>query len=285
MTESRSTGAGGILYLVATPIGNLEDITRRALRVLGEVDRVAAEDTRRTRVLLEHFGITTPVESLFEHNERARVPGLIRRLEAGETLAVVTDAGSPAVADPGYPLVRAAIAAGIRVESIPGPSAPIAALQVSGFPTDAFTFVGFLPVKRGARRRRLEEWSRRRETIVAFESPHRIEACLEDLEVVWGERPVALARELTKVFEEVLRGSAREVREALTADRRRGEMVLVLSGWTREERRAGDAEQEHEERALPPLRARRAARSESRRAGRGGAGRRERETEMSGGRT
>ena len=283
MTESRSTGAGGILYLVATPIGNLEDITRRALRILGEVDRVAAEDTRRTRVLLEHFGIATPVESLFEHNERARVPGLIRRLEAGETLAVVTDAGSPAVADPGYPLVRAAIAAGIRVESVPGPSAPIAALQVSGFPTDAFTFVGFMPVKRGARRRRLEEWSRRRETIVAFESPHRIEACLEDLEAVWGERPVALARELTKVFEEVVRGSAREIREALTAERRRGEMVLVLSGWTREERRAEGAE--HEERALPPLRARRAARAEGRRAGRSVAGRRERETEMSGGRT
>jgi 16S rRNA (cytidine1402-2'-O)-methyltransferase len=283
VTEARSSGAGGILYLVATPIGNLEDITRRALRVLGEVDRVAAEDTRRTRVLLEHYGIATPVESLFEHNERARVPGLIRRLEAGERLAVVTDAGSPAVADPGYPLVRAAIAAGIRVESVPGPSAPIAALQVSGFPTDAFTFVGFLPVKRGARRRRLEEWSLRRETIVAFESPHRIDACLEDVEAVWGERPVALARELTKVFEEVLRGSAREIRAALTADRRRGEMVLVLSGWTREDRRAGVADDA--ERALPPLRARRASRAEGGRAGRSAAGRKGRETEMSGGRT
>ena len=285
MTEARSTGAGGTLYLVATPIGTLEDITRRALRVLGEVDRVAAEDTRRTRVLLDHYGIATPVESLFEHNERARVPGLIRRLEAGERLAVVTDAGSPAVADPGYPLVRAAIAAGIRVESVPGPSAPIAALQVSGFPTDAFAFVGFLPVKRGARRRRLEEWSRRRETIVAFESPHRIDACLEDVDAVWGERPVALARELTKVFEEVLRGSAREVRAALTADRRRGEMVLVLSGWTREERRSEGADEA--ERKLPPLRARRAraGRTEDRRAGRSTAGRKGREAEMSGGRT
>ena len=242
MTQARSTGAGGTLYLVATPIGNLEDITRRALRVLGEVDRVAAEDTRRTRRLLEHYGIAAPVEKLFEHNERARVPGLIRRLEAGERLAIVTDAGSPAVADPGYPLVRAAIAAGIRVESVPGPSAPIVALQVSGFATDAFTFVGFLPVKPGARRRRLEELSERRETVVAFESPHRIDACLEDLEAVWGERPIALARELTKAFEEVLRGSAREVRAALTDEKRRGEMALVLSGWTRKERAQAGAD-------------------------------------------
>jgi len=242
VTQARSTGAGGTLYLVATPIGNLEDITRRALRVLGEVDRVAAEDTRRTRRLLEHYGIAAPVEKLFEHNERARVPGLIRRLEAGERLAIVTDAGSPAVADPGYPLVRAAIAAGIRVESVPGPSAPIVALQVSGFATDAFTFVGFLPVKPGARRRRLEELSERRETVVAFESPHRIDACLEDLEAVWGERPIALARELTKAFEEVLRGSAREVRAALTDEKRRGEMALVLSGWTRKERAQAGAD-------------------------------------------
>ena len=250
MTRARSSGAGGTLYLVATPIGNLEDITRRALRVLGEVDRIAAEDTRHTRRLLGHFGITVPVESLFEHNERARVPALIRRLEAGENLAVVTDAGSPAVADPGYPLVRAAVEAGFRVESVPGPSAPIVALQVSGFPTDAFTFVGFLPVKSGARRRRLEELSTRRETIVAFESPHRIAASLEVLVGVWGARPIALARELTKAFEEVLRGSAREVRAALTDEKRRGEMALVLSGWTRKERAQGEAEET--ERMMPP---------------------------------
>jgi len=242
VTRARSSGDGGILYLVATPIGNLEDITRRALRVLGEVDCVAAEDTRHTRRLLAHFGITARVESLFEHNERTRVPGLIQRLAAGERLAVVTDAGSPAVADPGFPLVRAAIAAGIRVESVPGPSAPIAAVQVSGFATDAFTFVGFLPAKPGARRRRLEELSTRPETIVAFESPHRIQACLEDVEAVWGERPIALARELTKTFEEVLRGSARAVRELLTDEKRRGEMALVLSGWTRKDRRGDAAE-------------------------------------------
>jgi len=233
VTEARPSVGGGILYLVATPIGNLEDITHRALRILSGVGLVAAEDTRHTRRLLQHYGIGVPVVSLFEHNERARTPALIRRLEAGESVAVVTDAGSPGVADPGYPLVRAAVAAGVRVESVPGPSAVIAALQVSGLPTDAFTFVGFLPPKAVARRRRLEELSRVRETVVAFESPHRIVACLEDLEAVWGERPLALARELTKTFEEVLRGGAREVRAALTAEKRRGEMVLVLSGWTR----------------------------------------------------
>ena len=238
MTET--TTAAGTLYLVATPIGNLEDITHRALRILAEVDLVAAEDTRRTRRLLEHYGVSVPVTSLFEHNERTRIPGLLRKLQEGRSVALVTDAGSPGVADPGFPLVRAAVAAGLRVESIPGPSAAIAALQVSGLPTDAFTFVGFLPPKAGARRRRLEELHERRETVVAFESPHRIEACLADLEAVWGGRPVALARELTKTFEEVLRGTAAEVRAALTPDRRRGEMVLVLGGRARgrEEERA-----------------------------------------------
>ena len=223
----------GTLYLVATPIGNLEDITRRAARTLGEVAVVAAEDTRHTRRLLDHLGIHTRVVSLFEHNERARTPWLLDRLRAGEAVAVVTDAGSPGISDPGYPLVRAAVAAGLKVQSVPGPSAAIAALQVSGLPTDAFTFVGFLPPRGAARRRRLETLHERRETLIAFESPHRIDACLQDLERVWQERPLALARELTKTFEEVLRGTAREVRAALTPDRRRGEMVLVLGGATR----------------------------------------------------
>ena len=218
---------------MATPIGNLEDVTHRALRVLSEVDLVAAEDTRHTRRLLDRYGITARLVSLFEHNERARLPRLIGELEAGRNVAVVTDAGSPALSDPGFPLVRAAVAAGIEVVSIPGPSAVIAAVQVSGLPTDAFTFAGFLPVKSGARRRKLEALAERPETIVAFESPHRIEACLEDLETVWGERVIALARELTKVHEEVLRGTAAEVRTALKPERRRGEMVLVLSGCGR----------------------------------------------------
>ncbi len=236
MTGARPE-AGGTLYLVATPIGNLEDITQRALRVLREVSVVAAEDTRHTRRLLERFGISVPVVSLFEHNERARIPGLIRRLHAGEDVAVVTDAGSPGISDPGYPLVRAAVAEGLRVESLPGPSAVIAALQVSGLPTDAFVFAGFLPVRSGARRRKLEELHERRETVVAFESPHRIAACLADLEEIWGERPIALARELTKLHEQVLRGTVREVRAALAPEKRKGEMVLVLGGRTREEGR------------------------------------------------
>jgi 16S rRNA (cytidine1402-2'-O)-methyltransferase len=222
--------------LVATPIGNLEDITQRALRTLREVNLVAAEDTRHTRRLLDHFGIRASLVSLFEHNERAKASGLVERLRGGESIAVVTDAGSPGIADPGFPLVRAAVAEGIRVESIPGPSAVISALQVSGLPTDAFTFVGFLPVKSGARRRALEEYVERRETIVAFESPHRIDRCLEDLEAVWQERPIALARELTKLHEQVLRGSAREVRAALREDQKRGEIVLVLGGKTRVKR-------------------------------------------------
>ena len=238
MSDTRSSGHGGTLYLVATPIGNLEDITARALRTLREVDLVAAEDTRHTRRLLDHFGIAAKLVSLFEHNERARSGMLVERLKNGESVAIVTDAGSPGIADPGYPVVRAAVAEGLRVESIPGPSAVVAALQVSGLPTDAFAFVGFLPVKPGARRRALEELHERRETIVAFESPHRIERCLVDLEAVWGERPMALVRELTKVHEQVLRGSAREVRAALREDQKRGEMVLVLGGRTRAERAA-----------------------------------------------
>jgi len=239
VTHDRASTTGGTLYLVATPIGNLEDVTQRALRVLGEVSVIAAEDTRHTRRLLDHFGIAARLTSLFEHNERARAPELIDRLKRGESVAIVTDAGSPGIADPGFPVVRAAVEAGIPVESVPGPSAVIAALQVSGLATDAFTFVGFLPPKSAARRRKLEEWKERVETLIAFESPHRIEACLEDLEAVWGGRPIALARELTKTFEEVLRGTPAEVRAALTAEKKRGEMVLVLSGWTRALRKAG----------------------------------------------
>ena len=233
MTEKRSSANGGTLYLVATPIGNLEDITHRALRVLREVSVVAAEDTRHTRRLLEHYGIAARLTPLFEHNERARTPGLVEMLRRGDSVAIVTDAGSPGIADPGFPVVRAAIEAGMPVECVPGPSAMVAALQVSGLATDAFTFIGFLPPKSAARRRRFEELCERTETLIAFESPHRIDACLEDLAAVWGDRPIALARELTKTFEEVLRGTAAEVRAALTTERRRGEMVLVLSGSTR----------------------------------------------------
>src|SRR5262245_8332628 len=176
-------------------------MTFRAVRVLREASVVAAEDTRRTRRLLDHFGVGTSIVSLFEHNERARVPELLERIAAGQSVAVVTDAGSPAIADPGFPLVRAAVEAGVRVGPIPGPSAVIAALQVSGLPTDAFTFAGYLPPRAAARRRRLGELAERRETIVTFETPHRIDEALEDLDAVWGDRPVCLCRELTKQFE------------------------------------------------------------------------------------
>ena len=236
MTHERPSGRPGTLFLVATPIGNLEDVSARALRVLREVDLVAAEDTRHTRRLLQHFGIAAHVVSLHEHNERARATSLVERVRGGESVALVTDAGSPGIADPGFPVVRAAVAEGVRVESIPGPSAVIAALQVSGLPTDAFLFAGFLPPRGAARRRRLAELAELRETVVVFESPHRIEACLADLEAVWAQRPIALVRELTKVHEQVLRGTPREVREALRAEWRRGEMVLVLGGVTRASR-------------------------------------------------
>ena len=237
VTDARLADRGGTLFLVATPIGNLDDITSRALQTLKGVALVAAEDTRHTRRLLDHFGIRATLVSLHDHNERQRLPAILARLEAGESVAVVTDAGSPGIADPGYPLVRAAIEAGHRVESIPGPSAVVAALQVSGLPTDAFTFLGFLPPRSAARRKLFEEHADRRETLVVFESPHRIESCLEDIEAVWGERTIALARELTKIHEQVLRGSAREVRAALRPDQTRGEMVLVLSGRSRADAR------------------------------------------------
>jgi 16S rRNA (cytidine1402-2'-O)-methyltransferase len=226
------------LFLVATPIGNLEDVTHRALRVLAEADWVAAEDTRHTRRLLDRHGIDARLLSLFEHNERRRIPGLIEKLRHGERIAVVTDAGSPGLSDPGYPLVRAAVEAGQTVECVPGPSAVIAALQISGLPTDAFYFGGFLPVKGAARRRELEALHQRKETIVLFESPHRIDACLADLEALWGERPIALMRELTKLHEQVLRGTAAEVRAGLLPSQRRGEIVLVLGGRTRREARS-----------------------------------------------
>jgi 16S rRNA (cytidine1402-2'-O)-methyltransferase len=238
VSVTRSSPEPGTLFLVATPIGNLEDMTFRAVRVLKEASIVAAEDTRRTRRLLDHFGVGTSIVSLFEHNERARIPQLLGRLAAGQSVAVVTDAGSPAIADPGFPLVRAAVQAGVRVVPVPGPSAVIAALQVSGLPTDAFTFAGYLPPRTAARRRRLGELAERRETLVAFETPHRIDQTLDDLDAVWGDRTICLCRELTKRFEDVVRGTAAEVRAQLSPERRRGEFVLVLSGRGKREARA-----------------------------------------------
>ncbi len=228
----------GTLYVVATPIGNLEDVTLRAVRVLGEVTVVACEDTRRTRALLTHLGLSTPAVSYHEHNETARAAQLVSRLLDGDSVALVSDAGTPCISDPGYRLVREAAAAGIDVVPVPGASACIAALSASGLATDAFLFAGFLPAKRGARRARLEELAGVRETVVFYEAPHRIGAMLEDLAEAFGPREVAVARELTKVHEETLRGTIAAVAAALAADRRRGEFVVVVEGAKAPDRKA-----------------------------------------------
>src|ERR1041384_3463487 len=211
------------LYLVATPIGNLEDITLRALRTLKECDLIAAEDTRRTGILLKHFGISKPMVSYFQFNEAKRSEEIIERLRHGEKIALVTDAGSPGISDPGERVVKAAIAAGFRVESVPGPSALVAALTASGLPTEEFHFVGFLPVKSGQRRRRIESLREVPGTLVFYESPYRIEKLLDDLNAIFPTATVVLARELTKKFEEFLRGTPSELLEVLRHRSLKGE--------------------------------------------------------------
>jgi 16S rRNA (cytidine1402-2'-O)-methyltransferase len=223
----------GCLYVVATPIGNLGDITRRAVEVLSAVDLIAAEDTRHTRRLLQHLGIDKPLRSLHEHNERERVHALLERLRDGEQVALVSDAGTPLISDPGYPLVRACRAEGIRVVPVPGASALIAALSVAGLPTDRFRFEGFLPRRAPARRERLQALATAPETLVFYESAHRIEESLADLCAVFGEaREAVLARELSKRHETLLDGTLGELRARVCADpdQRRGEFVLVVAG-------------------------------------------------------
>jgi 16S rRNA (cytidine1402-2'-O)-methyltransferase len=220
----------GTLYVVATPIGNLEDITLRAIRTLKEVDLVACEDTRHTRKLLAHFGIATPSVSYHDHNARERAPELLERLERGESVALVSDAGTPAISDPGYRLISGAAERGIPVVPVPGPSAVVAALSASGLATDAFLFAGFLPARAEARRARLADLAAERATVILYEAPHRVAETLADLVDVFGDRPAALARELTKVHEEVVRGRLSEIAAALAPERRRGEMVLVVAG-------------------------------------------------------
>lgn len=221
------------LYIVATPIGNLEDITLRALRILGEVDVIAAEDTRHSRQLLAHHGIERPLVALHEHNEEAQAPRLVQRIRAGESVALVSDAGTPLLSDPGYRLVRLAIEAGVPVLPVPGPSAVTAALSVCGLPTDRFAFEGFLPAKRAARLARLQALRHEPRTLVFFETGRRLEDALADLDEAFGpERAVAVCRELTKRFETVLRGTLAEVRARVAEDddQRRGEFVLVVAG-------------------------------------------------------
>jgi len=219
----------GALYVVSTPIGNLEDITLRAITILKGVDLVAAEDTRTTGMLLKHLGIDKPLISFHGYNEERRVPKLMAALDAGRAVAVVTDAGTPGVSDPAYAIIREAVTAGKRVIPIPGASAVLAALVMSGLPMDRFVFEGFLPVKKG-RRTRLEELSREWRTIVLYESPHRIERTLADVAAQFGGRRVALAREITKRFEETRRGTAAEVLEQVRARPVKGECVLVIEG-------------------------------------------------------
>lgn len=216
------------LYLVATPIGNLEDITLRALRVLRECDVVAAEDTRRTGQLLKHFEISKPLLSYFQFNEAKRSEEIIERLRRGEKVALVTDAGSPGISDPGERVVKAAIVAGLRVESVPGACALVAALTASGLPTEEFHFIGFLPHKSGQRRKQLESLKCFDGTLVLYESPYRIEKLLGELQEVFPERPVVLGRELTKKFEEFLRGTPAELIAATAKRSLKGEFVVMV---------------------------------------------------------
>src|ERR1044071_5550254 len=220
----------GVLYVVATPIGNLEDLTLRALRILKEVDLIAAEDTRHTRHLLDHYGIKTALTSYHEHNERTKAQHLVERWQRGESIARVCDAGPPAIADPGYRLVLAALDAGIQVTPIPGPAALAAAIGASCLPSDRFVFEGFLPAKPQERKNRLQGLRDEGRTLVFYEAPHRLKQTLDDLEQILGERDIVVARELTKLHEEFLRGKISSVRERLAEREIKGEITLLVQG-------------------------------------------------------
>ena len=220
----------GTLYVVATPIGNLEDITLRALRVLKEVDVIAAEDTRHTQILLSHYGIRTPLTSYHEHNEKTKARQLMSRLERGEQIALVSDAGTPAISDPGYRLAVEAIRGGIPVIPIPGASALTAVLSAGGLPTDRFVFDGFLPAKKQERRARLRALSSETGTLVIYEAPHRLTETLNDLAEILGDRETVLAREVSKVHEEFLRGRLTEVAKQIAGREIKGELTLLIGG-------------------------------------------------------
>jgi 16S rRNA (cytidine1402-2'-O)-methyltransferase len=219
----------GRLYVVATPIGNLGDLTHRAVEALKDVDWIACEDTRHSKVLLDHYGIRKPLISYFDFSEARKAPDLVRRLAAGERGALISDAGTPAVADPGYRLISQAVQAGIPVEALPGPSAFLAALVVSGFPMNRFTFEGFAPVKDAARRKWLRDLAGQDRTVVFYESPHRLVKTLRVMSEVLGDRRAAVARELTKKFEEVRRGRLSELAAHFSRGKVLGEFVVVWS--------------------------------------------------------
>jgi 16S rRNA (cytidine1402-2'-O)-methyltransferase len=240
--EEDGVETAGILYVVATPIGNLEDITLRAIRILKEVRLIAAEDTRRTRILLDKYGISTPLTSLYDQNEAKKSGLLIARLQRGEDLAYVSDAGTPGISDPGYILVREAVSRGIRVAPIPGASALIAAISVSGLPMDSFMFLGFLPSKSLRRRQLLTSLREEERTLIFYESPHRLPASLNDIAALLGDREVGVSREMTKVYEEFLRGSAAEITAGMGNGVVKGEVTLIVAGRTGEIPERSDAE-------------------------------------------
>jgi 16S rRNA (cytidine1402-2'-O)-methyltransferase len=235
----------GTLYLVATPIGNLEDMSPRAVRILSEAALIAAEDTRETRKLLNHFGIRAPLTSYFEHNKLTKLETILAALDRGD-VALVSDAGTPAINDPGYELVRAALDAGRPVSPVPGPSAPVAALAASGLPTDSFLYLGYLPRRSAERRAFIGQVANLPYTLVFLEAPHRLLDSLDDLLSVLGDRPMAAARELTKLHEEFVRGSISQVKAHFEKAGPRGEFVLVVAGRARQEHeRWPEAEMDH----------------------------------------
>jgi 16S rRNA (cytidine1402-2'-O)-methyltransferase len=233
MENSVSRFNKGTLYIVSTPIGNMEDITLRALRILKEVDLIAAEDTRRTALLLKHFGIHVPLTSYFEGNELKKREFIVAKLKEGKSIALVSDAGTPGISDPGFRLVQLAIENQIPTVPIPGVSAAITALSVSGLPTDAFLFKGFLPHKSKKRRDLLKELEGIRETLIFYESPHRISETLGDILEILGDREAVLTRELTKIYEEILRGRASDILKQIEEKKLKGEITLVIEGKTR----------------------------------------------------
>jgi len=217
-----------MLYIVATPIGNLKDITLRALEVLKSVDLIACEDTRHTRILLEHYGIKTPTTSFFQHNRIVKGEFILALLKQGKDIALVSDAGTPGILDPGYNLINLAIKNNIAITVIPGASAFVNALVLSGKPSHKFIFEGFLPNRTVSRRNRLKELAKLKRTVIFYESCHRILATLEDIQAIFGDKEIAIARELTKKFEEVKRASAKEILESLKKQKPRGEFVIVV---------------------------------------------------------
>lgn len=217
-----------MLYIVSTPIGNLGDITYRAIETLKSADLIACEDTRKTRILTQRYGVKTPLTSFYEYNKRVKGDYLIRLLQEGKSVALVSDAGTPGISDPGFTLIKSCLDAGIKVVPIPGPTALIAALSVSGFATDRFFFQGFLPIKPGARRNRLLWLKGLGETVIIYESPHRLLKTLADMNLVLGNAPLAVLREVTKLFEEVIRSDAGRLAEHFTKNKPKGEFVIIF---------------------------------------------------------